>query len=108
MIREDTLLALKEAEDKRSRLVEDARQNSETNLAKTKRDAALKIENGKTKAVEMRETLLEAKVQTIEDQARLVRERGEKQAQRLKASAEGNVEMAVTKLIATFERELDV
>ena len=66
MIREDALLALKKAEDKRSWLVQNAKQKSEANLAMARRDAALKIEQGKVKAAEMRETFLEAKIQNIE------------------------------------------
>ena len=108
MIREDALLALKEAEEKRTQMVEDAKQKSEANLAKARRDAALKIEQGRSKAAEMRETLLEAKVQKIEDDARLVRERGKKQAQRLKEVAEQKVDAAIEKLIDAFEREIDV
>ncbi len=108
MIREDALLALKKAEDKRTRLVEDAKQESEANLSKAKRDAALRVEQGKKEAVELRETLLEAKVLKINDDARLVRERGKIKAHRLKAVAEENVEPAVVKLMAAFERELDV
>ncbi|MCK5310063.1 MAG: hypothetical protein KAJ64_05395 [Thermoplasmata archaeon] len=108
MIREDALLALKEAEDKRSKLVQNAKQKSEANLAKARRDAALKIEHGKAKATELHETLLEAKVQKIEEDSRLVRERGKKQAQRLKITADQNVEAAVIKLMAAFEREIDV
>ena len=108
MIREDALLALKKAEDERTRLVEDARQESEANLAKARRDAALRIEQGKKKAAELQETLLEAKVLKINDDARLVRERGNKEANRLKSMAEENIEQAVVKLIASFERELDV
>ncbi|MCK5397428.1 MAG: hypothetical protein KAJ33_04190 [Thermoplasmata archaeon] len=108
MIREDALLALKEAEDKRSRLVQSAKQKSEANVAKARRDAALKIDQGKTKAIELRETLLEAKILKIDDDARLVKERGVKKAQRLKDVASQNVEEAVKKLMATFERELDV
>ena len=108
MIREDALLALKKAEDNRSKLVQNAKQKSEANMAKARRDAALKIEQGKVKAAELQDTLLEAKIQKIEDDARLVRERGKKQAQRLKDVADQNVEAAVVKLMAAFERELDV
>ena len=108
MIREDALLALKEAEDKRTRIVKDAEEKSEANLAKARRDAALKIEQGRTKAAEMRETLLEAKVQKIESDAKIVSERGKVQAQKLKEAAELNVENAVVKLMAAFEREIDV
>ena len=108
MIREDALLALKEAEEKRSKLVENAKQKSEANMAKARRDAALKIEQGKAKATELQETLLEAKVLKIEDDARLVRERGKNQAQKLNEIADQNVEAAVVKLMAAFEREIDV
>ena len=108
MIREDALLALKEAEDKRSRLVQSAKLKSEANLAKARRDAALKIDQGKTKATELHETLLEAKILKLDDDARLVKERGIKKAQRLNDVAGENVEAAVKKLMAAFERELDV
>lgn len=108
MIREDALLALKEAEDKRTQLVEEAKQKSEANLAKARRDAALKVEQGKTKAAELRDTLLEAKVLKINEDARVVRQRGKNKAERLKTAAEANVESAVSKLISLFEEELDV
>ena len=56
----------------------------------------------------MRDNLLAARIQKIDEEVRTVRERGKKEAERAKAVAGENVEEAVGKLLTTFERELDV
>ncbi len=108
MMREDALLSLKEAEEKRNRIVEQAEKKGEENLSKAKREAMLKIEKGKKEASNLRDTLLEARVQKIDGECRLVRERGIRSAERLKATADENKAEAKTYLMNAFERDLDV
>ena len=55
MIRDDALLALKKAENKKSRLAKVARQESKANLAKARRNAILLIEQGRKNTVHIRE-----------------------------------------------------
>ncbi len=108
MMREDALLSLKEAEEKRNRIMEQARKKGEDNLSKAKKEAVLKIEKGKKEALDLRDTLLEAKVQKIDEECKLVRERGVRSAERLKGTADENKEEAITYLMSIFERDLDV
>ena len=108
MMREDALLSLKEAEEKRNRIVEQAKKRGEENLSKAKREAMLKIEKGKKEALDLRDTLLEARVQKIDGECRLVRERGVRSAERLKGTADENKTEAITHLMSAFERDLDV
>lgn len=108
MMREDALLSLKEAEEKRNRIVEQARKKGEENLSKAKREAALKIEKGKKDALDLRDTLIEARVQKIDGECKLVRERGIRSAERLKGRADENKAEAIAYLMSAFESDLDV
>ena len=108
MMREDALLSLKEAEEKRNRIVEQARKKGEENLSKAKKEAVLKIEKGKKEALNLRETLLEASIQKIDGECKLVRERGIRSAERVKGRADENKAEAIAYLMSVFERDLDV
>ncbi len=108
MKREDILLALKEAEDNVRNQVENARKSSERSLAKAKQDSALKMDQGKARAAELRENLLAAKLADMEQEAHIILERGRQRAVKLKNISDSNMNRAIDRLVEAFERDLDV
>jgi vacuolar-type H+-ATPase subunit H len=108
MKREEILLALKEAEEKTKGMVEEARKGSERSLAKARQDAALKMERARTNAADMREKLLAAKLMSMEEEARIISERGRLRAEKMKQASMENLERAIDIVMRAFERDLDV
>ncbi|MBA3045327.1 MAG: hypothetical protein KKH41_08400 [Candidatus Thermoplasmatota archaeon] len=76
MKREDILLALKDAEEKTSNLIENAKKESDRNILKAKQDAAIRVDQGKGKTAELKERILVVKLASMEDKASIIRERG--------------------------------
>ena len=108
MKREDILLALKKAEEKTKKLVDEAKKTSERNLAKAKQDAALKLKQGRIAAANLKEKQRAEKLLKMEEEANIIRERGKLRAERLIQGSEAKVERAIEMLMKTFERDLDV
>ncbi len=108
MKREDILLALKEAEENTRNLVENAKVESERNIFKAKQDAAIRVDRGKVEAAELKERLIAVKLANMDEEARIISERGKQKAEKMGQASEVSINQAIDSLIEAFESDVDV
>jgi vacuolar-type H+-ATPase subunit H len=108
MKREDLLLALKDAEEKTRDLIDNARKEGERSIAKAKQDAVIRLEQERGKLPELKEKVLTVKLASIEEEARIIRERGIQRTEKLRKASEGSMNRVIDLLIESFESDVDV